>query len=249
MDSEKKPVLPNIHISCNVLKLIACVFMFIDHIGYGIIHNYMIAHSMDLLPEEYSMLNNIYKAFQGVGRMAFPIFCFFIVEGFLRTRNVTKYAIRLAVFGLISEIPFDIGLFGKVFYWEHQNVIITFFIAIVMLSTVKWLESNIFGLSRGVVVFAMLCAAITFGDIAFLLNTDYSWKCILAAFILYMTRDTGTFRLIAGAASMCWEKFAPISFVLLYFYDPSIKPKYKYAFYLFYPLNFIVIYLIARMII
>lgn len=249
METEDKSFLSKIKLSCNVLKSIACIFMVLDHIGYGILHNYMIAHAMDILPDQYKDLNNIYEILRGIGRLAFPIFCFFLVEGFLRTRSVIKYAIRLLVFGLVSEIPFDLGLFGEAFHWDHQNIMITFFLAILMLCTIKWLSSNILGLSQWVVYFTLVCTVIAFADVAYLLKVDYSWKCMLLVAVLYFTRSMPTFKLLAGAAATCWEKYAPISFVLLHFYDPSEKPKHKYEFYIFYPANFLIIYLIARMVI
>ena len=79
-----------IKLSCNVLKLIACVFMLIDHLGYGVLHNYMIAHAMDILPDTYKKINSVYEICRGFGRLAFPIFCFFLVEGFIRTKSLKK---------------------------------------------------------------------------------------------------------------------------------------------------------------
>ena len=249
MSASEKKSITGIHLSCNVLKLVACIFMLIDHIGYGLIHNYLIAHAMDIQPDVYKDLNKLYEICRGIGRLAFPIFCFFLVEGFLRTHNVKKYAARLLVFAFISEIPFDLGLYGVTFNWEHQNILITFFIALLMLISIRYLESNTLGLSRPVMYLTLLCAVVAFADIAYLLKTDYSWKCMLLVAVLYFFREAGTARLLCGAVSTCWEKYAPISFLLLYFYDPEIRPKYKYAFYVFYPLNFLVIYAIAYLII
>ena len=232
-----------------MLKIIACVIMAVDHFGYGIFHNYMKVHTMDLLPEAYTNLNRAYETCHGIGRLAFPIFCFFIVEGFIRTRNVYKYALRLAIFAIISELPFDLGLYGTMFYWKHQNIILTFFIAIVMLMVLRFTENNVSGLSSFVVYLTYVCAVIGFADLAYLLKADYSWKCMLLVAVLYLARNEGPFRLIAGAASVAWEKYAPTSFILLYFYDPDIRPRFKYAFYVFYPLHLTVIYLIGLLVI
>lgn len=240
---------PYIRLSCNVLKLIACIIMAIDHIGYGLIHNYQAVHGMDLAPETYMDLQKAYDIAHGVGRLAFPIFCFFIVEGFLRTRNVYKYAIRLGIFAVLSEIPFDLGLYGVLFNWKHQNIILTFFMALIMLIILRFLETNVIGLSNTVVYLAYISAIIGFADLANLVHTDYSWKCILLVAVLYFARKDNALRLIAGAAATSWEKYGPISFVLLYFYDPDIRPRFKYAFYLFYPLHLFLIYLIGRAII
>ena len=58
-DMDANSSLKSIRLSCNVLKIIACVIMLIDHVAFGIIHNYMIAHAMDILPETYTTLQNI----------------------------------------------------------------------------------------------------------------------------------------------------------------------------------------------
>ncbi len=232
-----------------MLKLIACIVMAIDHFGYGILHNYMIAHAMDVAPEVYTRLNKAYEVCHGIGRIAFPIFTFFIVEGFFRTRNVYKYALRLGIFAVISEIPFDLGLYGVMFKWDHQNIILTFFIALVMLLCIRFLEKNVMGLSEPVVYFTYICAVIAFADAAYLLSADYSWKCMLLVAVLYFTRKYAPFNLIAGAAATSWEKYGPISFLLLYLYDPEIRPKHKYAFYVFYPLHLMILYFAAKLII
>jgi hypothetical protein len=64
-----------------------------------------------------------------VGRLAFPIFAFLLVEGFFHTRSRKKYALRLFLFALITEIPFNLMVGGRIFYPIHQNVLWTFLIS------------------------------------------------------------------------------------------------------------------------
>jgi hypothetical protein len=72
-----------------------------------------------------------------LGRIAFPIFAFMTVEGYFHTKNFKKYMLRMLVFALLSEIPFNLTMGSGLFYPVHQNVLWTFLIA---LSLVHWNE-------------------------------------------------------------------------------------------------------------
>lgn len=72
-----------------------------------------------------------------IGRIAFPIFAFLIVEGYFHTRNLKKYVLRLLVFALLSEIPFNLAMGSRAFYPIHQNVLWSFLIS---LGLIHWNE-------------------------------------------------------------------------------------------------------------
>ena len=92
-------------ISTAALHIIAMLFMLMDHLW------------ATLLPAQDWLTC--------VGRVAFPIFAFMAVEGYFHTHSFKKYAQRLLVFALLSEIPFDLMYGGTWFYPVHQNVIWT----------------------------------------------------------------------------------------------------------------------------
>lgn len=95
--------------SGSVLKICAVVTMLIDHIGAGILYPFLLLQNAFFdLTREQSIL--VYRVFRGIGRTAFPIYCFLLVEGFFYTRNRLRYLLRLFVFALLSEIPFDLAL-------------------------------------------------------------------------------------------------------------------------------------------
>ena len=96
------------------LKMIAITTMLIDHVGAV------------LLPQ--------YPILRIIGRIAFPIFCFLLVEGFMHTHDVIRYMTRIGLFALISEIPFDLLFYGRILDGTHQNVFFTLFIGLVMLT-------------------------------------------------------------------------------------------------------------------
>ncbi len=110
-------------ITGSTLKIIAISTMFIDHFAAFVLDSYLAANGLnDLDPmdiqasmEWMSKYAPIYYAdvvMRCIGRLAFPIFIFLLVEGFVHTRNRMKYAIRLFVFALVSEIPFNLSHTG-----------------------------------------------------------------------------------------------------------------------------------------
>ncbi len=128
-------------ISGSTLKLIAIFTMLIDHTAATILDKTLIARGMySLNPTDTVAVAQFYAdngwiyainiIMRLIGRIAFPIFCFLLVQGFLHTRNVTKYAIRLALFAAISEIPFDLAFKNKILEYSYQNVFFTLFIGL-----------------------------------------------------------------------------------------------------------------------
>ena len=104
-----KPIRPAaancIDLSAAALHLIAMALMLMDHLW------------ATLLPAQ--------EWLTCAGRLAFPIFAFMTVEGYFHTRNLKRYALRLLLFALLSEVPFDLMYGGTWFYPVHQNVIWT----------------------------------------------------------------------------------------------------------------------------
>ena len=111
--TQKQNIMERIRIiDGTVLKLIAMLTMVIDHIG-------------DIFfPEVFWM--------RFVGRIAMPIFAFFIAEGYSYTHDRKKYLLRLGLFALISELPFDFA-FDRGITLTHQNIMLTFFLAVLAL--------------------------------------------------------------------------------------------------------------------
>ena len=90
--------------SALILKLIASLSMLIDHAGL--------------------MLFNDNPTMRMIGRLAFPIFAFFIAEGFRYTKSKARYAARLLIFALISQ-PFYAFAHGETLMTSDLNMIFT----------------------------------------------------------------------------------------------------------------------------
>jgi len=235
-----------IKLSSDNLKIIAIISMIIDHLAFGLLHLYLQKNSFSLEPNTFTRLNTVYDVLRDIGRTAFPIFAFFLVEGFFHTRNVKKYALRLALFALISEVPFDLAFYQTTYYPEHQNVMLSLLIGLITLMLFDYIK-KLPEYSTVLRVVLYICVSAAAMDLAQLLYCDYKWKGILLIIVLYFFHEAKHFKLIAGAAVVSWKKFAPISFLFLYFYDETKKPsrKMKYIFYAFYPAHLLLIYFIA----
>ncbi len=72
-----------------------------------------------------------------IGRIAYPIFAFMIVEGYFHTKNFKKYMLRLLIFAVLSEIPFNLMHETSFFAPFNQNVLWTFLMS---LSCIKLID-------------------------------------------------------------------------------------------------------------
>lgn len=146
-------------ISGSTVKIIAVVTMLIDHVAAALLTRMMITRGYFYAagnPQRYlAWLADNGPLYFGtmlmrlIGRLGFPIFCFLLVEGFQKTRNVKKYVFRLGLFALISEIPFNLAFSGRVWASGYQNVYFTLLIGILVLwafdtiakhDLAKWLQ-------------------------------------------------------------------------------------------------------------
>lgn len=116
-----------------------------------------------------------------VGRIAYPIFAFLIVEGYFKTSDLKNYIFRLAFIALLSEVPFDLMMSSSVFYPFHQNVIWTFLIS---LGLIHWNESvKVCGLTKRILVGL---ASVVLGYIVGLLTmVDFYHAGVLTVLVFY----------------------------------------------------------------
>ncbi len=230
----------------STLKYIAIITMLIDHIGAILVAPMVYRSDLAGLVEA----NNVYYLYQilrNIGRIAFPIFCFFLVEGFFYTRNVKKYAFRLLLFSLISEIPFDLAFYGKPFTMEGQNVYFTLLIGLGVMYGMQLVNQKVTEPTR--LVLARLAVAAVGCILAVVLDTDYHMYGVLSILVLYMYRLEGNRfkQLFMGAITFLWEPWALLAFPLLYLYNGQRGKQLKYLFYAFYPIHILVLYGIRLM--
>ncbi|MCR5525960.1 MAG: conjugal transfer protein TraX [Lachnospiraceae bacterium] len=204
------------------LKIIAIISMAIDHAGLA------------LFPELRWM--------RFIGRIAFPIYCFLIVEGAYNTRDEKKYLERMLAFAVLSEIPFNLVLSHKMLYFGTQNVFFTLSIGLAMIIALRKYKNDFY--------LQVICVIAALGT-AEVLKTDYSWRGVMLILLFYLGRDAELVRNI-GLMEMFFkvmsasEPFASFALIPISLYNGKKGPGLKYLFYLFYPVHLLVIYFIWR---
>lgn len=211
-------------ISGTALKWIAIISMLTDHVCAVLLNH----------------LTAAYWIRGSIGRLAFPIFCFLLVEGFLHTRDLKKYALRLFVFALLSELPFDLAFYGAL-VWEHQNVFFTLFIGLAVMAGMSYLKKKLFDRALLLSLGNLFClfAGMAAAD---LLRTDYSWRGVLSIGLMYLFCASRVTQVIWGGISFLWEPGALAAFLPIWFYNGERGRGGKYFFYFFYPLHLLALY-------
>lgn len=237
----------------STLKIIAMLTMLIDHIGASLLENGVMRKiaggsvaSADIAAlHSYNTWRMVDIVFRAIGRLAFPIFCFLLVEGFLHTRDWRKYFARLFLFSFISEIPFDLAFHRTWFYREGQNVFFTLWIGILVLVGMKYIEERE-DLVKSVQYILEILVVTAGYFLAEFLKTDYSGFGIVVIAMLYFLRKDRKSQTICGAILFLWEFSAPLAFVPIYKYNGKRGLDLKYVFYFFYPVHLLLFGLIIK---
>ena len=228
-------------ITGSTLKWAAIILMAIDHIGAGILENFVLniwgRSPMGYhFAEQWETIFAVDGVLRMIGRPAFPIFCFLLVEGFCHTHDVKKYAVRLGIFALVSEIPFDLALWNQVPHWQYQNVFFTLLIGLLAMLAVRR-----YGTNTALKVLILAAGAV----LAEFLHTDYGAFGVLFIGILYLLRDNRKWQCIVGAACCLWELTAPLAFLLIWRYNGERGRQPRWLFYWFYPAHLLLYYVIG----
>lgn len=233
-------------ITANMLKIIAIVLMVSDHVWatYMSFGNWMTY----------------------IGRIAFPIFAFQIVEGFVHTSNFKKYATRLLIFALISEIPFNLFYSSRFFNPFHQNVMFTLLLGLLAIKVIDKMRKDKKGktIALSIVWLILIAIASVLGFV------DYGINGVLMILVFYLFRDFPfawllqlvgmvlinivffegemiPFELFGKNFEIPTQSFAVLSLVPIWCYGGKKGKSNKiiqYGSYAFYPVHMLILYLI-----
>ncbi len=232
-------------LSLNQLKTIAMITMLIDHIGLMLILNGKLygfnreLYSYAIMLDATKVWRYLYRFCRVVGRISFPIYAFCIVEGFLRTKNLFKYCLRILALAIISEIPFDLMTKNTFFSLSHQNVIWTYFIALLMLTGIRTFKIPV--IQFMIFILACIVAGIT--------RVDYGFRGIILIAYFYFMRLDKNLRSIGSAVISFLMSiqndfgFAAVSSIFIHFYNGKKGViDMGNLFYLFYPTHMLILF-------
>ena len=218
-------------LSGSMLKLLAVICMLIDHTAGTLVW------VIPALAAPFTILGKsltIYWIMRKIGRLAFPIFCFLIAEGYYHTRNKKKYALRLLIFAFISEIPFDLKHFS-LFDLSSQNVFFTLFLGLALIGifesrTKQWEKFLLMAMVAG---------------IAYFLGADYGLPGALLVLVIYILRNHPAAQALVAFPLLSGGPAAFAAFIPINLYNGQrgfIKtPALKFLFYAFYPLHILIL--------
>lgn len=155
-----------------------------------------------------------------VGRVAYPIFAFMIVEGYFHTRNLKAYVKRLFIFALLSEIPFNLVMGSRLFFPIHQNVLFTFLIGIFLI----WLNEK--ARKKGKLWISILTGAgtVVLGTVLGIVTfVDFYNGGMLMILTFYFFRGRKWWCYLGQLAAMIyinWEVLSGFSYELTLFGEP-----------------------------
>lgn len=233
----------------STLKIIAMFTMLLDHIGAAVLCYLPGCTAKSQIPLWQGcpiMLYDFYRILRNTGRIAFPIYCFLLVEGFFHTTSKKKYAFRLFIFALISELPFNLAFLNAPFSFQMQNVFWTLLFGLLCMTALEKQKQTAcsLGSSPNIQISNNLFIILFFVGLATLLKTDYYGIGIILIIIFYYYHNNRKMACIIGYLSFLWEPFCFPAFLCFPFYNGKKGLSVKYLFYAFYPLHLLFLYLL-----
>lgn len=259
-------------ITGSTLKWIAMLTMLIDH--YAVVFLTPLVTQSGVLSLSFSSCINSgnvyainYIVDRLIGRIAFPLFCFLLVQGFIHTSSKLKYIIRLFLFALISEVPFDLAFKNEIFEVTYQNVFFTLGFGMLAMFVMDKARQIIMSrkdaetyLFIGIAVDGFV--TLFFGLMAELMKTDYGMYGVFTICVMYYvwkcqggyinknanSRIINVVEITAGSVvciiSNLLEITTLITIPFIALYNGKRGMKLKFAFYFIYPVHLVVYYII-----
>ena len=195
------------------LKYMAFLSMLLDHVNNSMITPYL---------DGKGLLLHVSNLLSILGRVAFPLFMFFLVEGFFKTRSRKKYLINLLIFGILSEVPFDLFTSRELFNKNWNNMMFTLALSLVAIWIVDEMKGRLAKKSKAlwygasVLVVAVMCA------VAMFFSLDYDYHAIIVAYLFYIFYEKPLYGAALGYLSIIKELYSVLGFAATLTYNLSL---------------------------
>lgn len=193
--------------------------------------------------QEAMIIATIALVLQAMETVAIPIFVFLLVEGFLHTSDWKKYLLRVCGMAVLTEIPYDLAMYGKVVDFGGQNPAL----ALVLCMIVLYMFRRFAG--KKLICVVMALAGILWG---IMLKIDHSVPMLLMLCIIYLFRNKRMYMGFSGmaVAAVCtaispFYLAGAMGFLAIHFYNGEPGEGNRVVNYLFYPVALLAIGLVA----
>ena len=236
------------------LRTWGMLFVVAGIVSRGILQNRMLGVGLRTLEELKVLVNTEQSAMiiatialvlQAMETVAVPIFVFLLAEGFIHTSDWKKYFARVAGLAVLSEIPFDLAMTGKVLETGTQNPVFGLVLCMVLLYLWKRFAGK-----------KLICVIMALAGLlwALMLKIDHGIPMILMICVIHLFRNKRMYMGFSGmaAAALCtglspFYLIAPMGFLAIHFYNGEKGESNRLVNYLFYPVMLLALGLIAKL--
>ncbi len=239
-------------LSGNALRVWGIILLAAAIAGRSIIQNRMFgigsatAEELLAIMDQYAYMAPIALILQVGEACAAGIFSFLLVEGVQHTSDIKRYFVRVLGVAVLSEIPYNIAIYGKLFYLPNRNPVLGLALCLIMLAFYRRYPG--FTMTNVLYKVAATVGALLWGQV---LAADQSICVIIISATLWAFRKKHQWRVYAGAlaAVLCsaisfdyiFYMIAPVAFLLLHFYNGEKGETNPVVNYLSYPVLLIAI--------
>lgn len=225
--------------SGSVIKLLAILLMTVDHVAAYLLQDCP-ACTRPLFDVPGYEITTV-SIMRAVGRMAFPLFAWLLVEGFLHTRNRFRYGLFLFGFAVLSEVPFDLARTGQT-DMTYQNVFFTLWLAYLALCAMQYWQADRF--NKVVTLLVILVMVL-------LVRSDYGFSGFFFTMVMYYMHHYRIMKILVGCYLLPNTLLTLPAAIPISLYNGQrgfIKgTATKLIFYLYYPLHLMLIWLLRQM--
>lgn len=213
------------------LKYIAFTSMLIDHVNKALVYPNLNGGILLVISDIFDVL----------GRIAFPIFMFLLIEGYFRSTNRWKYLGMLLLFGLISEIPYDMFASASYFEPNWNNIMFTLALILAIVWSIDTLKEKMGIRWRKLWYFISVVIVGAGCLVSMNLGLDYEYHAVLIGYFLYIFHEKPVWAIPFCYLSIYKEPWALLGFGLSLTYNGERGRQNKIVNYLFYPVHLFVL--------